>query len=79
MGDFMEDKRDILKEERPFAWKILKEEKAVIYWQNKPIKTISGKDFFKLERLIDKNNSFEIQLFLAKITGNFKHGNEKRN
>ena len=75
----MVDKRHILKEEKPFSWKILKEEKATIYWKNKPIKTISGKDFFKFERHIDKENSFEIQLFLAKITGNFKHGNEKRN
>ena len=75
----MEDKRDILKEEKPFSWKILKEEKAIIYWNNKPIKTIFKKDFFKLERLVDRGNTFEIQLFLAKITGHFKHGNEKRN
>ncbi|MDA3811398.1 MAG: hypothetical protein PF518_13830 [Spirochaetaceae bacterium] len=44
----MEDKRDILKDENPFSWQILK----------------NGKDF-------------DIQLYLAKITGNFKHGNEK--
>jgi hypothetical protein len=73
----MEDKRQILREESPFSWKILKNEKAFIYWKGKIIKTISGKDLNKLERLIEYDNDFEIQLFLAKITGNFKHGNEK--
>ena len=75
----MEDKRDILKDEKPFSWKFLKEEKAIIYWNNKPVKTIFNKEFFKLERLAEKGNSYETQLFLAKITGNFKHGNERRN
>ncbi|MBI9099002.1 MAG: hypothetical protein JEY91_11025 [Spirochaetaceae bacterium] len=73
----MEDKRQILREERPFSWKIVKGEKAFILWKGKNIKTISGKDLFKMEKLIEGNIDFEIQLFLAKITGNFKHGNEK--
>ena len=73
----MEDKRQILRDERPFSWKIVKGEKAFIFWKGKNIKTISGKDLFKMEKLIEGNIDFEIQLFLAKITGNFKHGNEK--
>ncbi len=75
----MEDKRDILKDEKPFSWRILKNDKAQIFWKNKNIKTISGKQFLKLEKLIEKNVDYEIQLYLAKITGNFKHGNEKSN
>jgi hypothetical protein len=73
----MEDKRDILRIEKPFSWKILKNEKAQIFWKKMNIKTISGKQYLKLERLIENGNDYEIQLFLAKITGNFKHGNEK--
>ncbi len=73
----MEDKRDILKDEKPFSWRMLKEGKAQILWKNKNIKTISGKQFIKLEKLLDKGDDYQIQLFLAKITGNFKHGNEK--
>jgi len=74
----MEDKRNVLREERPFSWKILKNGKAFIFWNNKNIKTISGKELSKFERLLDVNDDYEIQLFLAKITGNFKHGNEKK-
>ena len=73
----MEDKRNILKDETPFSWKLLKNGKAQIFWKNMNIKTISGKQFQKLERLLDTGNDYEIQLYLAKITGNFKHGNEK--
>lgn len=72
----MEDKRKILENDQPFSWKILKSEKAFIYWQNKIIKTISGKQLIRLEALIDRGHDFDIQLYLAKITGNFKHGNE---
>ena len=73
----MEDKLDILKDEKPFSWKLLTNDKAQIFWKNMNIKTISGKQFQKLERLLDAGNDYEIQLFLVKITGNFKHGNEK--
>ncbi len=73
----MEDKRNILKDQQPFSWKILKNGRAIIYWKNKNIKTISGKQFEKIECLIENDDVFEIQLYLAKITGNFKHGNEK--
>ena len=68
----MEDKRDILKGE-PFSWQILKNEKAFVFWKNRNIKTISGKEYLKLERLIAENDSYSIQLFLAKATGHFKH------
>lgn len=68
----MEDKRDILKDE-PFSWQILKNERAFIFWNNRNIKTITGKDFIKLERVIAGGDSYATQLFLAKITGHFKH------
>jgi len=41
------------------------------------IKTIYGNQYEKLEKLEKKDNTYEIQLYLAKITGHFKHGNEK--
>lgn len=74
----MEDKRNILKEEQPFSWKILKNGKALVYWSRRLIKTLKEKDCNKLKALILKGNDYEIQLFLAKITGHFKHGNERK-
>jgi hypothetical protein len=69
----MEDKRDILKNEKPFSWQLLKNDKAFIFWRQKSIKTISGKDLLKFLDLIELNDDYNIQLFLAKVTGHFKH------
>jgi hypothetical protein len=73
----MEDQRDILFNEKPFKYKLLKDNKAQIFYRSKPITFISGKDYNKLKRVIEMDNEYEIQLFLAKITGQFKHGNER--
>lgn len=75
----MEDKRNILRDEQPFDYKILKDNKAHIFFKNKAIKIVIGKDYDKLIKKIDENNDYELQLFMAKITGHFKHGNEKQN
>lgn len=73
----MEDKRNILFDEQPFSYKMLKDKKAIIYYKGKEVFTAVGKDYNKLERVIALDNKYELQLFLAKITGNFKRGNER--
>ncbi len=71
------DKRNILENDQPFSWKLTKNGKALIYWNNKLIKTAVGSDFKKLVKLIETDDALTIQHFLARITGNFKHGNER--
>ncbi len=73
----MEDRRNILFDEQPFSYKLIKDKKALIYYKGKEVMTAVSKDYNKLQRVIDLDNKYELQLFLAKITGNFKHGNEK--
>jgi hypothetical protein len=72
----MEDKRNILFDEKPFSHKLLKDKKAQIAYKGKIVGVISGKEYNKLLRVIALDNIYELQLFLAKITGNFKRGNE---
>ena len=55
----------------------LKEYGSMITFNNKLIKTIKGKEFNKFQRILELNNPYELQLFMAKITGQFKHGNER--
>ncbi len=74
----MEDKRNILRDEEPFAYKLLKDKKAQIYYRNKMIKLLVGKEFDKLLKAIESEDAYKLQLFMAKVTGNFKHGNERR-
>ncbi len=73
----MEDKRNILFDEKPFGYKLVKDKSAILTCKGKPVATITGKDYNKLLRVIDMDNAYELQLFLAKVTGHFKHGNEK--
>lgn len=68
------DNRDKLKE-NPFSYKITKALKTIIYWNNKQIMMLSEKDTKKFLSRIENKSEFDIQLELAKITGNFKHGN----
>ncbi len=73
----MEDRRNILFDEMPFSYKLIKDKKAIVYHKGKEVFTASGKDYNKLQRVIVMDNAYELQLFLAKITGNFKRGNER--
>jgi hypothetical protein len=73
----MEDRRNILFDEMPFTYKLIKDKKAIIYYKGSEIFTAVGKDYNKLQRVIDMDNKYELQLFSAKITGNFKRGNER--
>ena len=73
----MEDQRNILFDEKPFSVKLIKDNKAQIFYKNKIVSIIQGKEYNKLKRVIEMDNIYELQLFLAKITGQFKKGNEK--
>ncbi len=73
----MEDKRDVLKQEEPFSYRVLKDNKAQIFFDNKVIKLLVGKEFIKLQRVIETDDDYQLQLFMAKVTGQFKHGNER--
>lgn len=72
------DKRNRLSEE-PFAYQITKKGTVVIAYEGKQIKIVKDRE---AERLIARikeveDNLTAVQLLLAKITGNFKRGNER--
>ena len=70
------DKRDKLKEER-FSYRISKDNKVFISWDGKQIMILKGKESDKFQAKIGGADALEAQLIMAKVTGNFKHGNEK--
>ncbi|HAQ41210.1 MAG TPA: hypothetical protein DCM73_10520 [Clostridiales bacterium] len=75
MGD--EDKRDRLKEEI-FSYKVTKDKKVFISWNGKQVMILKGKESKKFLSKIAGAGEYEAQLIMAKITGNFKRGNEKQ-
>ncbi|MCJ1909733.1 hypothetical protein [Planococcus ruber] len=71
------DKRNRL-EENPFTYRISKSQAVFISYRGKEIKTVKGKEAEKLiARIQQAETDKDVQLILAKATGNFKHGNEK--
>jgi hypothetical protein len=71
------DKRNRL-DKAPFSYQVTKNNTVFIFFNGIQIKLLKGKD---AEKILEKINSAEdekaVQLILAKITGNFKRGNER--
>ncbi len=72
------DKRNVL-DEKPFSYKITKDKKILLYWHGKQVSILRGKQSQRFIEKIKNADTKEEQLIMAKITGNFKHGNEKDN
>jgi len=49
----------------------------LIYYNQKIVKTLNAKKTTEFQSKIQEKSDFEIQLILAKITKNFKRGNER--
>ncbi|MGM7700568.1 hypothetical protein ACSVDE_02520 [Pseudalkalibacillus sp. Hm43] len=71
------DKRNRLKES-PFGYRVNKDQTVFVDYQGKQVKILKGKDAEKFLRKMDAAEDEKAeQLIMAKITGNFKRGNEK--
>jgi hypothetical protein len=70
------DKRGKL-EAQPFDFQITKDNRVLIYWDNRIIMTLKGEAAKKLIVKLNGADEATIQLALAKVTGHFKHGNER--
>lgn len=71
-----QDKRGKLEEEF-FEYQVTKDNKVLIYWCDKLVVTLAGKQATKFLRQIGGLEGVEAQLVLARFTGNFKRGNER--
>lgn len=70
------DKRGRFDEENS-TYRITKDKKVFISWHGKQVITLSGTKAEDFIIDIKDADSKEAQLIMAKVTGNFKHGNEK--
>lgn len=71
------DKRNRLDEE-PFSYRISKNNTIFLDFHGKQVKTLKGKEAEKfLEKINIAKDEKAVQLLLAKVTGNFKRGNER--
>ena len=72
------DKRGILDEE-VFSYRITKDRKVFISYHGKQVTVLSGNRAETFISEIKDAEGKEAQLIMAKVTGNFKRGNEKMN
>lgn len=72
------DKRNILDDE-VFTYQESKDQKVFIFWHGKQVKILKGKSAQKFLAQIVGLEHKEAQLVMAKVTGNFKRGNERQN
>ncbi|NPE20452.1 MULTISPECIES: hypothetical protein [unclassified Fusibacter] len=71
------DQRNKLEEE-PFDYQSTKDCIRVFH-HHKMVTILRGKAMLKLDKQLENaKTSKEVQLLLAKITGHYKHGNERR-
>jgi hypothetical protein len=70
------DKHGELKKE-PFSYRATKDGLVFLKFHGTTVKTIAGENAKKFLKKTISLEGLALQLVLAKLTGNFKHGNEK--
>ena len=61
-----------------FSYRETKGGKVFIYWNGKQVTTLKGQPAQKFLARIEGLDHQEAQLAMAKVTGNFKRGNERQ-
>ncbi len=70
------DKRGKL-QEKPFTFRETRDGKVFIDWHGKQITILKGKAAAKFLRDIAEASDEQAKLLMARVTGHFKHGNER--
>jgi hypothetical protein len=61
-----------------FAWRATKDGRVRISWRGRLVTTLAGAPAARFLREVDGADEEAEQLLLARVTGNFKRGNERR-
>jgi hypothetical protein len=70
------DARQIL-EGQPFSYRGAKDGTVFLEYHGRVVKTLSGNAAARFLSAVENLESAEAQLLMAKLTGNFKRGNEQ--
>ncbi|MFL6120270.1 hypothetical protein [Actinophytocola sp.] len=65
-------------EEDPFDWRATKNGQLLISRGGRLVTTVRGQIAAKLQGRLDQATDEEAQQLLARATGHYKHGNERR-
>ncbi len=62
----------------PFSFRLVQDGRVLISWRGRLVTTLAGAAADRLRERRAGANEANVQLLLAKATGNFKRGNERR-
>ncbi|CAN5907761.1 hypothetical protein BH24DEI2_BH24DEI2_08650 [soil metagenome] len=71
------DKRGKLDAE-PFSYRTSKDGKVFLSFESKQVKILKGNEAERFSTAVSGASVSDAQLLMAKLTGNFKRGNERR-
>jgi hypothetical protein len=74
----MTDERYREHDEAPFSYRAHKDGTVRIAWRGKVVTTLAGREASRFLANVDVADEAAAQLLMARMTGNFKHGNERR-
>lgn len=63
--------------DEPFSYAVTRDGKIFITWRDRRVMTLKGEEARRFAEKLARLDAHGIQLALAKITGNFKRGNER--
>lgn len=65
-------------EDGRFSYRQQKDGRVVVSWYGRPVTTLAGKDAERFLARVEGADDHAAQLVMARVTGNFKRGNERR-
>jgi hypothetical protein len=66
-----------LEEEAPFTYRTSRDDVVTIFWSDRPVTTLRGKAAARFLSRVETLATDAAQLEMARVTGNFKRGNER--
>jgi hypothetical protein len=72
------DQRGVLLKERPFSYRPRRDGTVEILWKGRHATTLAGKIAERFLEVAPTEDEQSQQLLMAKATGNFKRGNERK-
>ena len=72
------DRRGVLLKEQPFTFRQRGDGSVAIFWKGRRVQVLTGKLAENLLAVASECTGQELQLLLARASGNFKRGSERR-
>lgn len=63
--------------ESDFTYRIIKDGKVMIFWHGRIVTTLASSRADRFRERVENLDHQGVQLLLARMTGNFKRGNER--